>query len=693
MLSRCKGHFWQRPLQLYTRRLLSTANHKHTAARMSDKGLVTKTRVQFKYPGIDISLRDHPGRDESHYPVGCHPNVGGIESPILPMREVGMMLLMDKLTDKPEWFKKVFDDKRVTDSSEDGLFAAIMRDKKDAPVPQPKRIISEAAFDFCIAELRSKAKYYAQSKLIPTLDSSFNTVVKSDELVSKTLHQDIHASFRQLLADQAACPDWHPNSNDKVQDLVHPSMYPFIYGRSRFIHDEVVGIHNAMNFVGQGQIVPKNTDRATLEGVPNNKLYLYSPGGLEINPEYWSNTYQWLPANVAFKDDGKPKFTSYINGLRPDKYPDIYKTIEGLLDAVIPAWDQCLTEISGNDRQSSGRRRSRFEWISEASDDNDSLWSPFDVEFWKASDYRLPLDSLIELNEEEKLEKEGECLTREEMDEEQRLYEQDLPPRIAYVDPEKLAREKWRQCRDAVLPEPKSFTEIEYAPRQNLREKFRESGLQVIVKMASIEITPDKPDFPAGGWHIEGQMNERICATALYYVDCENVTPSQLSFCMATDSYLDDSIDYEASAFSWLERVYGTGLHYGDAESAANIQQYGTVETRQGRVLAFPNDFQHAVSSFSLQDKTKSGHRRFIALWLVDPHQRIISTSNVPPQQKEWWLQHQDEGNTPVTSQTIPESLMTVEEANEHRLKLMEVRTRVDQISEFGVPGYSFCEH
>ncbi|VUC31494.1 unnamed protein product [Clonostachys rosea] len=692
---------------------------------MSDNGSVTKTRAQFKYPGVDIDLRYYPGQDdfpdpdEKHYPVACHPNVGCIESPILSMREVGMMLLMDKLTDKTEWFRKVFDEdvvkkwrKESQTQSEDGLFAAIMRDKMDAPVPQPKRIISEAAFEFCIAELRNKAKYYAQSKLIPTLDSGFNTVVKSDELVSKTLHQDIHASFQQLLEDQAACPDWHPNSNDKVQDLVHPSMYPFVYGqplfpivpisaqlltylsgRSRFIHDEVVGIHNAVDFVGQGHIVPKNTDGATLEDIPDGEQYEYDPGNGKINPEYWSNTYQWLPANVAFKDDGKPEFTSYINGLRPDKYPNIYKTIESLLDAVIPAWDQCLAVISDDHRHSSGRRSSRFEWIREASDENDSLWSPFDVEFWKASDYKLSLNSLRELNQEAKLDKEGKHLTREEMDEESRLYEQGLPPRIAYVDPEMLAREKWRQCRDAVLPEPRSFTEIEYAPRQNLREKFRENGLQVIVKMASIELTPDKPDFPAGGWHIEGQMNERICATALYYVDSENVPPSHLSFCMGTDSYLDDHIEYQQNEFNWLERVYGTGLHMGDASSAATIQQYGTVETRQGRVLAFPNDFQHAVSSFSLKDKTKPGHRRFIALWLVDPHQRIISTSNVPPQHKEWWLEHQDKKNIPVASGTIPDSLMTAEEANEHRLGLMKVRTRIDQISEFGIPSYNFCEH
>ncbi|TLD18760.1 hypothetical protein E2P81_ATG11670 [Venturia nashicola] len=47
---------------------------------------------------------------------------------------------------------------------------------------------------------------------------------------------------------------------------------------------------------------------------------------------------------------------------------------------------------------------------------------------------------------------------------------------------------------------------------------------------------------------------------------------------------------------------------------------------------------KHQVSSFRLQDPTKPGHRRFIALWLVDPFQRIISTANVPPQQMNWWL-------------------------------------------------------
>ncbi|ELQ33422.1 hypothetical protein OOU_Y34scaffold00946g16 [Pyricularia oryzae Y34] len=57
-------------------------------------------------------------------------------------------------------------------------------------------------------------------------------------------------------------------------------------------------------------------------------------------------------------------------------------------------------------------------------------------------------------------------------------------------------------------------------------EKHKDSGLQVIVKTASIKLTPDKPKFAGGAWHAESQMNERIVGTALSYLDSENITES-----------------------------------------------------------------------------------------------------------------------------------------------------------------------
>ena len=62
---------------------------------------------------------------------------------------------------------------------------------------------------------------------------------------------------------------------------------------------------------------------------------------------------------------------------------------------------------------------------------------------------------------------------------------------------------KWRLLRKARIPEAE-FTDVDYTPpeAESLFNRFRETGLQVIVKMVSIELTPEKPDFPAGSWHV-----------------------------------------------------------------------------------------------------------------------------------------------------------------------------------------------
>jgi hypothetical protein len=284
-----------------------------------------------------------------------------------------------------------------------------------------------------------------------------------------------------------------------------------------------------------------------------------------------------------------------------------------------------------------------------------------------------------------------------------------------------------------------SFENIDYAPQAGKRliDRYRESGLQIIVKLASIELTPEKPHFPVGGWHVEGQMNEKICATALYYVDSENITDNSLSFRMQTSADMNDDRGYYVGqyAYQWLEAVYGTSLGSGNSPC---LQNYGNVQTRQGRLLAFPNVFQHRVSPFELINPTKPGHRRFIALWLVDPTKRIISTANIPPQQMTWYVDAlvgsdanareealsklppelvnllADKGLINVTTNInsrLPVELMdivrdyfneeksqlpmSVEEANEHRARLMQERSAFVKTTESGwqESTYSFCEH
>lgn len=62
------------------------------------------------------------------------------------------------------------------------------------------------------------------------LDTDGNSIIKSDTIVPSELHNTLRSSFDKLRADQASDVDWHPRSNGMVQNLVHPSMYPFVYG-------------------------------------------------------------------------------------------------------------------------------------------------------------------------------------------------------------------------------------------------------------------------------------------------------------------------------------------------------------------------------------------------------------------------------------------------------------------------------
>lgn len=118
--------------------------------------------------------------------------------------------------------------------------------------------------------------------------------------------------------------------------------------------------------------------------------------------------------------------------------------------------------------------------------------------------------------------------------------------------------------------------------------------------------------------------------------------------------------------------------------------------TPQGRLLAFPNTLQHKVEPFELVDKTRPGHRRFLVLWLVDPHYRICSTRNVPPQQESWWAETETKPGAPEGTSAGGEAAdgrMSLEEAKELRLELMAERTKKQEGMERSFETYNFCEH
>jgi len=81
-------------------------------------------------------------------------------------------------------------------------------------------------------------------------------VVKSDTAVSSELKQLLQEAVNKFeVGIPEKLKDWHPGSDDKVWDLVHPSLFPLIYGRSRVLENgETTTLHDCIQRCGQGRI-------------------------------------------------------------------------------------------------------------------------------------------------------------------------------------------------------------------------------------------------------------------------------------------------------------------------------------------------------------------------------------------------------------------------------------------------------
>ncbi|MEU8461359.1 DUF4246 domain-containing protein [Streptomyces sp. NPDC029003] len=330
----------------------------------------------------------------------------------------------------------------------------------------------------------------------------------------------------------------------------------------------------------------------------------------------FSEKFQWLPTDVDVSEDGEVVFRSYVNNVHPEEHRELAAVLPELFGRLRPLLENVLTDL----------RHPRPPRIAA------------DPYGWYDSQPEYPARS--------------SHADDEAYAEARRAWEQ--------------AQDSWWENRRPVVPDAPEFTPPE-VPDAAARVDLRGRRLQVIVKLATLHLTPEQPEYPGGSWHVEGMLNERIVSTGIYYWDSENITESRLGFRAA----LDDP-DYEQNDDNGLREVYGL-----EDEDALN-QTLGSASTPAGRCLAFPNVLQHRVSPFRLVDGARPGHRKILAFFLVDPSTRITSTSDVPPQQP--W------------SAT---STMTRAQAEDYREQLMKERKFfVDEHNEqLYEREFSLCEH
>ncbi|KAI0657024.1 hypothetical protein C8Q70DRAFT_1056268 [Cubamyces menziesii] len=374
-----------------------------------------------------------------------------------------------------------------------------------------------------------------------------------------------------------------------------------------------------------------------------NDEYMRRPDIQRYEGQLWalSEDFQWLPTDFSVSSEGQVMPLGYINNLHPLEDRELYSTISAILERFVPMFERTIYQ---------------------------------------------PLPERI--------------VVPDPWNWYRHIPQSD--PR--YKDQDRRRDEEWWDLMSwPAIPDPPPFTPPAEGPTVNLELSGR--TIQVIVKLANIILTPEKPSYSGGSWHVEGMSNERIIATGLYYYACDNISESRLSFRATVGTEDPYSANFHDQ---WDNR--GCLVAYGFGEHSSLNQALGDIVAYEGKCVAFPNEYQHAVEPFELVDPTRPGYRKILCFFLVDPLYRVHSTSDVPPQQAEWW-DHRLIGGLfpklfPAFSRLPPELQEQIldelragttsrAQAEEDRRKLMDER------SDF--PGYhdevvfardfNMCEH
>ena len=361
----------------------------------------------------------------------------------------------------------------------------------------------------------------------------------------------------------------------------------------------------------------------------------------KYNDQGWSYNFNWIPAEFYVDDMGGVNINSYINNLHPSRYSELYGAIGDIFSRALPLVEQVLSECVFDEDKITKLRLV-------PNPGRCDMYDPFTLR---------------------------DDLSQDSEDQYEEYYENRVPKPI---------------------PLPETFPSESFSHYLTPKVTLRDKRLQVIVKVAKIELTPQDPTYDGGAWHIEGMKNEDIVSTVIYYYSCENITESRLNFRQAIREPFYEQND-----------VIGTESWYGLRDDDPLNQELGGVVVKEGRIVAFPNTMQHCVQPFELQDKTKRGHRKILVYFLVNPMNRIVSTASIPPQILEWASFHPQSPlhlilNSLGVSDDVVAYIFTYLDFPMHRTEAEQIRESLMHersyfVDEFTAESFerpfSLCEH
>ncbi|OWY98410.1 hypothetical protein PHMEG_00030835 [Phytophthora megakarya] len=511
-----------------------------------------------------------------------------------PLIELNVQQAIASILQKPRWWDKWQDDtiRERWISEVEQQFLVKTFDQSLASWSHGREPIY--ALRYILEEpLLAKREMLSADMKVTIYPAGVDGVWISDNIIS----DEMAVKFKREVAVLENVPDdeqdWHPDSKQQVLDLVHPSLFCCVFGKT----------------LRTSTALDPSSFSTPLEQM--NRL-MFSGSEVVENASGCRTDYQWIPTDFLVTEGGEPgsdsdisvRTLSYINNLHPGQHGDLYDSIEKIFAKFVPLFERMLND------QEEGLPRSTFRANMQCHDTS-----------------------------------------------------RELPPR----------------------PKVPKLTKL---PKKSVTISLRGKTLQIIVKIAEIILTPENPKYKGGAWHIEGTLAENIVGTGIYYFGCENIKDSRLAFRAEVEEP-----PYQQNDDDGVAEIYGL------FSNSLLVQKLGIVETPDARCVVFPNSLQHQVQQFQLDDPSRPGVRKILAFFLIDPENSIPSTSVIPPQQQEWMKMPMNLTDVDAVQANIEAMLpkkMTLEEAKEHRLKLMKERS-VKQLDEDEREGdsryFSLCEH
>ncbi|GIK06304.1 hypothetical protein Aspvir_001951 [Aspergillus viridinutans] len=447
-------------------------------------------------------------------------------------KELAKLGLINTLTERQDWHVRIFHQEEIARWREGALASS--------------SLINDQTWSWCLKELQDKARDFGKQRH----ELVFNTgsgVCKSDTAISSNIQSELHDAAEFLTNDAEERIQHQYVQKSPVLNLVDPSLFPLVYGGTKVLTGgQSCGMDQAAwsSCTQEGQIAPEQPQ------FPRENSRLHRLSHECILP----TKFQWLPCEVEFT--GPPgstdvRITSYINNLHPTNR-NMYSAIEGVLASCIKQWNEIIIREKWNEpseyrighckpcprepiriRTYGVDWKARFpEWAKKLPED--SKESQLSVEEYKRMCTQLE-EYLQEPESKDKHSDPGTAYSYEDW-KAGRTGEAIVGPveqenwGPVFETEQFLLSNPWMEpYRWAYEPKGQKDDDHQFYTVA-LQDEFRGKGLQVVVKLHSIALSPDTPAFSGEDWHTEGNANEHIVANAIYAFDSGNISEPQISF-------------------------------------------------------------------------------------------------------------------------------------------------------------------